>query len=63
MYLKEDEIITNAVSFNLIGTDRTSTVHRENQDCDYPVHGTGCDVTCLRKRLRFYSNLYLKELE
>ena len=38
-------------------------VHEENQDCDYPIHVTGCDLTRLRKRLRIYRDLYLEKLE
>ena len=38
-------------------------VHRENQDCDSPIHVTGCDVTHLKKRLRIYRDVYFEELE
>ena len=38
-------------------------VHNEDQDSEWPVYVTGCELTCLRKRLRFYRDLYLEELE
>ena len=38
-------------------------VHVEYEHCDCPVHVNGCDVTRLKKRLRFYRDVYLEELE
>ena len=38
-------------------------VHEENEGCNCPTHMTGCDVAKLKKRQRFYRDLYLEELE
>ena len=51
------------IMFLLTLLEMAEPVHREHQDCDCPIHVTGCDVTRLRKRLRFYRDVYLEKLK
>ncbi|XP_071925956.1 uncharacterized protein [Coffea arabica] len=46
-----------------VHTEMAEPVHGEQENCDCPIHLTGCDVARLRMRQRFYRDRFLEELE